>query len=235
MPVFHLRKQGSHVEESWRCLWCACARFLRTLYGTLKFKKKSQSACFASSTRSEILCEGGLSRSWKCKTDASASACAATERDGRRCQAKIIFIRREGSYEVIAPSSGKGVTLVQAPYLCRLPSPPDCHFILDMKNRQKLINTSVSKDAHTCSLQTREKGKESVLSGQVSVLSLSYLPTATHRPTWAGTIAAQRRASSSAPFGELISRAAWIALFSPAPGVQPIFISSLKEGKAEPS
>lgn len=178
-------------------------------------------------------------RSWKCKTDASISASTVTEWDGRICQANRHYQKGGelwGYCSQLAQSSGKGVRLIRAGYLCRLPSPPDCHSILDVKNRQKLIIASVFKDAHTCSLQTRERGKKSILSGQVSVLSLSYLHTPTNLPMWEQDYRCTVcRVNSSSPLWELIRRDAWIALFSQAHGVQPIFISSLKEGKAETS
>lgn len=242
MPIFCFWKQGFRVEESILLKFpmrYACTHFCHKIYGTLK-KKEEVDLCalhhpHKQKSYTKIDCQVLKMQNW-CKY---ISLCC--HRMGWKNMSSKHHLYQKGGElwgycSQLAQSSGKGVRLIRAGYLCRLPSPPDCHSILDVKNRQKLIIASVFKDAHTCSLQTRERGKKSILSGQVSVLSLSYLHTPTNLPMWEQDYRCTVcRVNSSSPLWELIRRDAWIALFSQAHGVQPIFISSLKEGKAETS
>lgn len=242
MPIFHFWKQGFHVEESILLMFpmrCPGTHFHCKIYGTLK-KKKEVNLCALCHPHKQKFCMKVIFQVLKMQNRCKYISLCCHRTGWKKMSSKHHLYQEGGELWgyclQLAQSSGKGARLISAGYLCRLPSPPDCHLTLDVRNRQKLIIASVFKDAHTCSLQTRERGKKSILSGQVSVLSLSYLHTPTNLPMWERDYRCTVcRGNSSAPFWELIRRDAWIALFSQAHGVQPIFISSLKEGKAETS
>lgn len=159
--------------------------------------------CFASSTQAEVLYECHLSGLQNAKLMQAYQPLLS--RNGMEEDVKQTSLsERRGTIRLLLATCSKfweRGKVIRAGYLCRLPSPSDCHLILDVKNRQKLIIASVFKDAHTCSPQTRERGKKSILSGQVSVLSLSYLHTPTKLPLWEQDYRCTVcRANSSSPF-----------------------------------
>lgn len=135
----------------------------------------------------------------------------------------------------IAPTSGKvamcmpmhddNYTLIRASF-------PYFRCIFDLKCRQNIIITSVFEDAHACSLQTREK--KSLLFVWAGISSKLVLSSHPHKPPHVGPKLSPHSTEGKLQCSllVLIRGDAWIALFSWAHGGQPIFISSLKEGKS---